>query len=236
MEHALPGQRWPAVLLSLTVLSSCCIALVFLRVLSTRDPDYAFLVWNLALAWVPFLIALGMYRGYLNRAPSVVVAVLGVLWLLFLPNAPYITTDFVHLQWSEGAPLWFDILAVTAYAATGLLLRFASLYLVQVVASQVLGARALWAMVVVVLWLSSIGIYLGRYQRLNSWDAVRHPHMLASMIRSRLGDPLANPTLLMVMVAFTAALTALYLVLYLMVTLVFPRDGADRWRANRGSR
>jgi uncharacterized membrane protein len=236
MEKALPGQRWPAVLLALAVLSSCCIALVFLRVLRTRDPDYAFLVWNLALAWVPFVLALGMYRGYLNRAPSTVMVVLGILWLLFLPNAPYITTDFVHLQWSEGVPVWFDIVAVTAYAATGLLLGFASLYLVQVVASQVLGARALWAMVVVVLWLSSIGIYLGRYQRLNSWDAVRHPHLLAGMIRTRLGAPLANPTLLTVMIAFTAALTALYLILYLMVTLVFPRQETDRWRANRGSR
>ena len=233
MERLKPGHRWPAVCFVLAALTACCLALLLIRVVRTREPDFAFLVWNLALAWVPFVLALGVYRGYHRQAPVAVLAILGLLWLLFLPNAPYITTDFVHLQWSEGVPIWFDAAAVSLYAATGLLLGFASLYLIQAVAAEAVGRRTIWSMVVVVLWLSSVGIYLGRYQRLNSWDALRHPHLIAGMVRDRLGDPFANPTLLTVMVVFTLFLTVAYVAAYLAVTVVLPRIESERSRANR---
>ena len=57
MERLKPGHRWPAVLLVLTALTFCCLALVLIRIVRTREPDFAFLVWNLALAWVPFVLA-----------------------------------------------------------------------------------------------------------------------------------------------------------------------------------
>ena len=236
MERAVPGHRWPTVVMALGAISGGCLALVALRVARTREMDFAFLSWNLALAWTPFVLAILLYRGYHRRAPRPMVALTGLFWLLFLPNAPYITTDFVHLQWSAGMPFWFDALTVSAYAVTGLLLGFASLYLVQAVAAEQFGDRAIWLLVVVVLWLSSVGIYLGRYQRLNSWDAVRHPRLLVSMVRTRVHEPLGNMTLLAVMVLFTAFLTVLYLILYVMVTQLLPRLDAERARPHRTSR
>ena len=82
---------------ALLVASALCVATVEYRGHHTGDTHYRFLVWNLFLAWIPFVFALGAYllaRG--RRGPAVVL--LGVLWLLFFPNAPYMLTDFIHLD------------------------------------------------------------------------------------------------------------------------------------------
>ncbi len=224
MQQTTHGERWPSVLLRLAAASCVCIALVLLRVLWTGEPDYMFLVWNLALAWAPFVLAIGVYGSYRHGASAAWLIAPGILWLLFLPNAPYLITDFVHLPNGEGVPLWFDALALAAYAGTGLLLGFASLYLMQAVAVRALGERAIWWCVVAVLTLSSVGIYLGRFQRLNSWDALRDPRLILGMARERLQAPLDNPTLITVTVVFTAFLSFAYLLAY---ALVAPRREAE---------
>jgi hypothetical protein len=60
---------------------------------------YAFLVWNLFLAWIPFLSSLWAARIH-QRFPSHwwYLLIPGALWLAFFPNAPYIVTDFLHLM------------------------------------------------------------------------------------------------------------------------------------------
>ena len=58
------------------------------------------------------------------------VSVAGVaLWILFLPNAPYMVTNFVHLSSDPPVPLWFDVLLFSTYAWTGLVLGFVSIHL-----------------------------------------------------------------------------------------------------------
>jgi uncharacterized membrane protein len=214
------GDGWLAVMAALGAASLGCVGLVTLRVFYTREPAFAFLVWNLALAWVPFVLAVAVYGGYRNGANGAYLICMSLLWLLFLPNAPYIVTDFIHLRWQEGVPLWFDALSVAAYAGTGLLLGFASLYLMQFVAARTVGERMAWSWAVGVLCLSSVGIYLGRFQRLNSWDAIRHPRLILDMVSARLQDPFANETLLTVTIAFSAFLVVSYVVIY---ALVLPR-------------
>jgi len=68
----------------------------------------------------------------------------GLLWFLFLPNAPYIVTDLVHLHARPGVPYWYDIISVMAFALTGLLVGCLSLYLVQEVVRDGLGRVCGW--------------------------------------------------------------------------------------------
>ncbi len=203
---------------------------MIVRVLRTRTTDYAFLAWNLVLAWIPFVLAVAIWAGYRRGASRWVLLGLGAAWLLFLPNAPYIVTDFVHLDSGEPVPLWFDSLAIGSAAATGLLLGFASVYLIEAVLERVFGRRATWPFSLGVLTLSSVGIYLGRFQRLNSWDAVRHPHELLQMMRERLVHPFENPTLLLVTAVFTVSLATVY---FALCAFVLPRVTFARRRAAR---
>jgi uncharacterized membrane protein len=208
------SERRLAILASLAGLSGLVVAMVAVRVFYSGNNDHAELVWNLLLAWIPFVLALQVYEGYRRGAARVYLLSGSVLWLLFFPNAPYIVTDFKWLQDSTGAPIWYDVVLVSAGAWAGLLLGFISLYLMQTVARRALGALNAWLFVLGALVLSSFGIYLGRFQRSNSWDVFVRPQAFAGDVWTRLADPGESARLVAVTVLFTAFLAATYLVFY----------------------
>ena len=110
------SSRRSLALLSLALSSGLCVALEAARIVYSGTNDYRFLVWNLFLAWIPFGLALAVYDGHRRGRLRLGLA---ALWLLFFPNAPYIVTDFVHLQHTDAAPYWYDAVTVSAFAWTG---------------------------------------------------------------------------------------------------------------------
>jgi uncharacterized membrane protein len=176
------GRRTLAIVVLLTA-SALCVTTVEIRTHETGDAYYRFLVWNLILAWVPLVFAIAAYSRARQRV-DLSVAVLLIPWLLFFPNAPYLLTDFIHL--GEGpAPLWYDALMLSAFAWTGLLLAFGSLYLVQMIVRRAFGRTVAWLAVLSALGLASVGVYVGRFLRLNSWDALLHPVRVAEVLREQ---------------------------------------------------
>lgn len=211
-----PG-RWLAGLAVALVLSSlAAISLLALRMDRVGRPAFAFLVWNLVLAWVPFVLALGVAAVHRRRGPRLLLWVLGAGWLLFLPNAPYILTDFIHLGRSGGVPLWFDAALIGTFAGTGLCLGLASLLVVHHVVEARAGRAVGWAVAVSSLLLSAIGVYLGRFPRFNSWDVLTNPQGLVAVVLERLGDPFGNPFLLRFGVMMSILLIGAYLVIWLL--------------------
>jgi uncharacterized membrane protein len=197
---------------ALLAASALCVATVEFRGHHTGDTFYRFLVWNLILAWVPFVLALAAYASARSggRASA---ALFGGLWLLFFPNAPYLLTDFIHLKESTTTPLWYDALMLASFAWTGLLLGFASLYLMQMIWQRAVGPLS-WLGVVAALALASLGVYLGRFLRFNSWDALVRPRRVAHLIHAHLENPLQHPRLAASLVVLTASLTIGYLIVY----------------------
>ena len=201
---------------ALLAASTLCVATVVFRNLHAGNNFYGFLVWNLALAWIPFVLALAAYVSARRRKNAATVA-LGVLWLLFFPNAPYLLTDFIHLQQSQTTPLWFDALMLASFAWTGLLLGFGSLYLMQMIWQRAVGSVWSWLGVIGALGLASFGVYLGRFLRFNSWDALVRPRRIAHVIATDLESPFSHPVLVAALLALTAALTIGYLIVYTAV-------------------
>ena len=201
------SDRRFVVLAVLVCLSAAAVGLVAFRVLYTHSLLHASFLWNLALACIPFVLALVVYdRAARNRGRSV-VAVAG-LWLLFFPNAPYIVTDFVHLRGSDGLAFWYDLVLIGTIATTGLLLGCVSLYLVHAVVRGAAGSAAGWAFVAAVLSLGSLGVYLGRVWRWNSWDALARPWSVAGRLAIAFASP--EPRSVAVVVGFTLFLAAAY--------------------------
>jgi uncharacterized membrane protein len=208
------SNRRLVTLASLGGLSGLFVAMVAIRVAYTGNSEYVTLVWNLFLAWIPFGLALYVYDGYRRRAARLSLWAGGLLWLVFFPNAPYIVTDFKYLRTWTGAPIWYDAVLLSAAAGCGLLLGFVSLYLMQTVVRRALGTVNAWLFAGAVLGLSSFGVYLGRFQRWNSWDVFTRPRVLADGLWSGLVHPLQHPQTIAVTVLFTAFLGATYLVFY----------------------
>lgn len=154
----------------------------------TRSATFLFLVWNLFLAWVPYILSL-----LLPKMPSKWLAMpLLAIWLVFLPNAPYLVTDLLHVHYRSGVPLWYDVMMIFSFAWTGLLLGLLSIFDVQVFLEKILGRRtanfATWA----VIGLCAFGVYLGRYQRWNTWDLLLEPYQLFVGVVSVFFHPLSN--------------------------------------------
>ncbi len=147
--------------------------MVFARIIYAENLYYAFLLWNLFLAGVPLLIS-----GLLVRNPMIqrlIVYISLLLWLLFLPNAPYIVTDLVHLYQRPPVPFWFDMMLVVLSAVNGLAMGFVSIHQVELIIFRRKAEQYLLPFRVLVIMAMSYGVYLGRYLRFNSWDAIINP-------------------------------------------------------------
>lgn len=165
-----------------------CILLVVVRAQFTGNTFFTFLWWNLFLALVP-LLGSSVFRG-LNPKRHPIAALLALaLWQLFLPNAFYILTDLVHLKLRPPVPLWYDLALILSCAGTGLLLGYLSLAEVHLTVERWFGRRAGWLAAIGSLSLSGFALYLGRFLRWNSWEAISNPHGLLVDVAGRLTNP-----------------------------------------------
>ncbi len=189
-----------------------CAGLVALRMIWTGKLTFGFLVWNLFLAWLPIIFS--SITQVLHKQKMLALAALSLVpWLLFLPNAPYILTDLVHLRPRAGVPYWYDILLIASFAFNGLLLGFFSLAQVHDVLVQRLRPAYAWGLVVLFSIASSYGIYLGRVLRWNSWDILRHPLRIALDSLRPFVHPMAHKEAVVMTIVLTGFMLGGYLVM-----------------------
>lgn len=186
-----------------------CVLLLVVRAVRLESAAGGFLLWNLFLAWLPLIFSMAaatLHRaGRGGAARPAALAVLGAGWLLLYPNAPYLTTDLIHLiadpsyNWraaAESLILWYDLIVYFLFAWCGLLSGYLSMYHFHTIVRSYAGRTAGWLFVVVASFLGGFGVYLGRVIRLNSWDALFSPFRLIEGIRDGLGHNGAVFTLL----------------------------------------
>jgi uncharacterized membrane protein len=92
-----------------------------------------------------------------------------------------------------------------------MLLGVISLYLMQDIIMRTINRFAGWAFVFVISAMSSFGIYIGRFVRLNSWDILQNPAETAMDILGVIIDPSRR------LAAFTMLYTFFFLFVYLLL-------------------
>ena len=150
---------------------------------------FLFLVWNLFLAWIPYWISLSVSPLYERSRSLFLTGCLLFLWLLFLPNAPYLLTDLIHLRMRAPIPFWYDFMLLISFAWTGLLIGIISLYEIHRFIAKQWSGLAGWMVVIICIILTGIGVYIGRFLRWNSWDIVTHPMELIKDLFKILIEP-----------------------------------------------
>ncbi len=207
-------------LLALMAASAVGVGLILLRILWTGHWNHGYLVWNLFLAWIPLGFALVAYwfseqdwwRDWRFLSAS-------AAWLLFFPNAPYICTDLVHLSSRYHSHFWVDLILLLLFALIGLLVGFASLYLMQSLVVRRLGRIAGWLFVAAVAAVSGWGVFIGRVMRWNSWDVVLNPIDLFTDLARWLSHVPFQPTSATFPMLFAMFIFITYLMVYALMRL-----------------
>lgn len=162
----------------LVLMSTSAVGLFVSKAILTHNFALMGLNWNLFLAWIPVFLAL-----YAEKKDSfITVSAISMLWLLFFPNAPYIITDLVHLTPQGGNLYWHHQIMIFSYAFVSLACGLLSLYWMQRVWTRVFSQRISFWAGFASIGLSGYGIFLGRIERLNSWDLFVHPFSLVRLI------------------------------------------------------
>jgi uncharacterized membrane protein len=168
------------------------------RFFMTDIHSYVYMNWNLFLATIPLIVII-----FFHRIKNMYARIgLFFVWLFFLPNAPYMITDLIHLR--DVGPdwmLWFDGMMIFSYAFMGI---FITAYVLGLMKNELFTERGRQNIfLLIVSFLSSFGIYLGRYIRLNSWDIVLNPIHLATQIFTILKEEYFNPQFIFTLIFFT---------------------------------
>lgn len=214
-----------AILLVFSLTTILCVTLVAFRVHLTDQVTFVFLVWNIFLALIPYMIStfLIVYQEHIRNRWLIWIPFMA--WLCFFPNAPYILTDLFHLRNRPGVPYWYDLALILFFAWNGLMLGYASLLDMQSVLASRFGKWIGWTASIASLMLAGFGIYLGRYLRWNSWDVISSPEGLLHDIASRVINPMAHPQTYGVTIVFSTFLVLGYILL-LQFSKVYSRTQA----------
>ncbi len=185
------------------------VSLILMRVFYSGSFMYLFFIWNLFLAAIP--LALSQYLIHLKSRKF--HWLLFGLWILFFPNALYIITDLVHLKEKTNIPLWFDVILFFSAAVNGLLLAFTSLYQVELFLQLKFNSRRTKFILYSCLFISSFGVYIGRFLRWNSWDIFLNPFQFFIEIIQLFINPLQHPRTWGMTIIFFSFFATLYFII-----------------------
>jgi uncharacterized membrane protein len=191
------------------------------------------LCFNLGLAWLPYLCSLSLValeqRVPHRRLPRFML--LG-LWLAFFPNAPYLVTEWLYLPRLH-EELWFSIAIFAAFSLCGLQLTAASLYLVHTQVRTRRGPGVGWVFATIVLLLSGLGVYLGRFVRINSWDLMVRPTTVLSDTLKMFEEPADQIAPAAFSLTFAIFLLVYYIVFLWLRHAPWSQEEEAAWQSHR---
>jgi uncharacterized membrane protein len=137
------------------------------------------IIWNLFLAFIPLLLSFYLFRPPAMR--NILWWTLLLIFIAFLPNAPYILTDSIHIieLSQENYPNWSIILILIPQYILFICLGFEayviSLVKLELYLTNFIAQKYLILVNAIAHSLCIVGVYLGRFERFNSWDFVTKP-------------------------------------------------------------
>ncbi|MEO5681921.1 MAG: DUF1361 domain-containing protein [Chitinophagaceae bacterium] len=188
-------------------------SLLLVRTVYTGGLAFAFLVWNLFLAFIPYFLSytLTLRPGWIKNKWK--FAAVFTAWLLFIPNSFYMLTDLFHLYDSYAVPRWYDLLLIFCFAWNALLMGILSVRHMEKIIQAIWLYRFDGLFVYPVMLLNALGIYIGRYLRFNSWDVISNPFQLLIDMGHILLHPVYYKNAWAMILCFSFFLSILYMTL-----------------------
>ncbi|MEJ7737726.1 MAG: DUF1361 domain-containing protein [Chitinophagaceae bacterium] len=185
--------------------------LLIARVFYTGSLYFVSLEWNLFLAFVPYSVSTWMFDNPQRISNKWLLSIVVFVWILFIPNSFYIITDLFHLGENGYAPLWYDLLLLLSFAWNGLMMGILSVRQMEKIMQASYFTKHELLFVYPVMWLNALGVFIGRYWRLNSWDVITNPFRLIIDILDLIMHPLVYKNAWAMIFTFSVFMTLLYL-------------------------
>lgn len=214
MKEIFTGRISKFVLVSFIFVTITC----FAYVIPTNDLKWILIIWNCFLAVVPLYCAM-LADYFIRQKKALQTGIFSGIWLLFFPNSLYMLTDFKYISdvstegWNNYQEIgynvihWIFLANLVVSIFCGVVFGMISLYIMQNLCRKRFSRGLTALFVVVVMLLSSFGIYIGRFPRLNSWDVIRPLYLIDRVLSS--------------MTEFTIFFVLYFTVLSLMLYILF---------------
>jgi uncharacterized membrane protein len=170
-------------MLFLTSFMGCL--MIFIRKFIIGEAWYSFLIWNLFLSWIPYILSVVLYIVFYKKRikiKKILFFLLGIMWIVFYPNSPYMVTDFIHIKNFDSVLMWYDFIVFSLFIFTSFFMGFISLFIVFKILKNIYNSYISFLIIFAILFLTSYGIYLGRVTRRNSWDLIFNYKILIQTI------------------------------------------------------
>lgn len=137
------------------------------------------IVWNLFLAFIPLAFSFYLFRPQAVRHFWWCISLL--IFIAFLPNAPYILTDSIHIieLSQQNYPRWAVVFILIPQYLLFITLGFEayviSLSKLEQYLAGLIATQYMTLVKAAVHGLCIVGVYIGRFERFNSWDFVTRP-------------------------------------------------------------
>lgn len=152
-----------------------CLSLLLVRAKITNSIYLFFLIWNLFLGMIPYIITSFLMSLNLKNVSNFKLFIYSFIWLAFIPNSFYILTDLVHLNKSKGDVFWLDLIILSSYSLIGFAFGLISIIHFEKIAQNFITKNKVHTIIQVICFLCGFGIYIGRILRYNSWDIIGNP-------------------------------------------------------------
>mgnify|MGYP001160542541 CR=1 FL=1 len=200
---------------------------------------YRPMIKNFKLSILPFIVLLLNFAVFIILSyisitrPALRTFAIGVyfvglvVWLLLLPNSGYLITELNLNHRSienDEVPIWYDIVSILSFALSGIVNTLGNIVLIQLTYMVYLDPPTIttkmqWMLVLSAVLLNilvSIGVYLGRYIRFNSWDIIKvHRFIMKLVTRFKEKGAIKNFGL------FILFHTVFFMIVYVMLGIPF---------------
>ena len=201
--------------------------------IAALDAHSRWMLWNLFLAFIPLLLSLFLFRWH--RGSRTVLWWLALLvFIAFLPNAPYLLTDIIHLirATRSGYSAWVLVVFVIPIHVTAIFLGIEAYVLSVLNQGHYLRRQGVGKFLIpaelLIHVLCAIGVYLGRFIRFNSWDLVTRPDMV---LLTTLNEVTSERPLIVMGVTFVMLTVCYWLLKQLTIGMLlrirYARQGRD---------
>lgn len=161
---------------SILILLILSFVLSIFRVVLFSKFSLVYIFWNIYLAFIPFVISSILLRNFNKHELSKGALIVGgIFWLFLIPNAPYVITDLIHIGEIHAVPIIYDTFLIFSSALVSLILGMYSISHMEQILKIKYSTKIASIFVIIIIFFSSFGMYLGRFLRFNSWDILSRP-------------------------------------------------------------